>query len=131
VGVRHFSELVAWQLADDLRQFIFDRTAAGPVSDDWRFRDQLRDAADGVGRNIAEGFGRHHHKDFVRFLAIARSSFDETEDGLLAGHRRRYFDDQTLTAGKRKIKRTNGAIVGLLRHLRSTSELRPFSTRRT
>lgn len=131
MGVRHFSDLVAWQLADDLRQFIFDRTAAGPVSDDWRFRDQLRDAANGVARNIAEGFGRYHHRDFARFLTIARSSLDETEDALIAGHRRHYFDDETLADAVRRIKRTNGAIMGLLRYLRSTKEPRPFRTRRT
>ncbi len=126
MGARHFSELIAWQLADDLRHFIFECTASGPVSSDWKFRDQLRDAADGIPRNIAEGFGRYRHGDFARFLTIARSSLDETEDALMAGHRRHYFDDQTLAAGKRKLKRTNGAIVGLLRYLRATREPRPF-----
>ena len=34
MGARHFSELIAWRLGDDLRQFVFERTSSGPVRHD-------------------------------------------------------------------------------------------------
>lgn len=118
MGARHFTELIAWQLADDLRRFVFDHTSEGAIAQDWKFRAQLRGASDGVCRNIAEGFGRYGHRDFAWFMTIAKGSLDEAEDALVAAHRRRYVDDETFEAGLRKIKRTNKAVLGLLRCLR-------------
>jgi len=40
--------------------------------------DQLLRAADSIGANIVEGYGRHHVKDKARFYSIARGSLEET-----------------------------------------------------
>jgi len=125
VGVRHFTDLAAWQRADDLRRFVLDQTSAGPIVQDWKFRTQLRDASDGVCRNLAEGFGRYGHREFARFTTIAKGSLDEVEDALIAAHAKRYIDDETLAVGTAKIRRTAAAVVGLLKYLRSTMEPEP------
>ena len=39
---------------------------------------QLVRAVDSIGANIAEGFGRHHPQDTLRFYYIARGSLEET-----------------------------------------------------
>jgi four helix bundle protein len=114
---------------DDLRQFVFEHTENGPVATDWKFRSQIGDAADGVGRNIAEGFGRYGHRDFARFLTIAKGSLNETQDCLIAGHRKRYFDEETLTIALQQVGRTNAALLGLLRYLRRSAEPGPLSDR--
>jgi four helix bundle protein len=44
-------------------------------------------AACSVPANIAEGFGRWHAKEFVRFLLLANGSVKELETHLLIGKR--------------------------------------------
>ena len=39
---------------------------------------QIIRAADSIGANIVEGFGRHHPQDSLRFFYIARGSLEET-----------------------------------------------------
>jgi four helix bundle protein len=55
MGARNHRELVAWQLADELRRLIFKSTSTGPASRDFTFRDQIRDSASSACRNTAEG----------------------------------------------------------------------------
>src|SRR5213075_1702882 len=40
-----YQDLVCWQLARDLEQLVFELTATGPVSKDFKFRDQIRDSS--------------------------------------------------------------------------------------
>jgi four helix bundle protein len=50
---------------------------------------QLVRAADSIGANIAEGYGRHHTNDNLRFLFIARGSLQETKVWLLRAYKRK------------------------------------------
>ena len=58
-SARRYEDLVCWQLADELEEVVFELTAAGPVSKDFKFRDQIRDSSSSATRNMAEGFGRY------------------------------------------------------------------------
>jgi len=40
---------------------------------------QLVRSADSIGANIAEGYGRYHRNDIIRFLFISRGSLQETK----------------------------------------------------
>ncbi len=44
---------------------------------------QMRKASVSVGLNIAEGYGRYHYLDSLRFYYIARGSLDETLSGFI------------------------------------------------
>ena len=91
MGVRRFEDLVAWQLAHQLSLEVFVATETGRAARDFRFRDQLRDSAASVGRNIAEGFGRSSPGDFARFLRMPRGSLAETRNTLIEGRERGYL----------------------------------------
>ena len=65
----------AISLADDLRP----RILTWESFDRWTLGVQLMRAADSVGANLAEAFGRETDADRVRFLVIARGSATETE----------------------------------------------------
>ena len=46
----------------------------------------MRRASVSIGLNIAEGYGRYHYLDCLRFYYhIARGSLDETLSGFIAG----------------------------------------------
>src|SRR5262249_40036820 len=74
VMARRYEDLDVWKLADDLRREFLALTDTGPVSRDFRFRDQIRDAASSAARNIAEGFGRFRPSDFARFMEFSIAS---------------------------------------------------------
>ncbi|MEA3476461.1 MAG: four helix bundle protein [Candidatus Cloacimonadota bacterium] len=57
---------------------------------------QLVRAADSISANIAEGYGRFHYKENLKFCYYARGSFEETKDWL----RKAYTRD--LIIGKEK-----------------------------
>lgn len=77
-----------FRLAERLADLVWD------VAKDWPnfARDtvgkQLVRAADSVGANIAEGYGRFTYKDRRHFLYIARGSLYETRYWLRRAHRR-------------------------------------------
>ena len=90
---RRFEELVVWQLANDLKREVYAFTASERVSRDFKYRDQIRDAAASATRNTAEGFGRFRPKEFKRFLEFAAASLNEVKDELHDGRDRGYLTD--------------------------------------
>jgi four helix bundle protein len=81
--VEGFEDLLAYRrsaaLADELRA----AAAAWPSLDLWTVGVQLVRAADSVGANIAEAYGRRTDADRRRFLFIARGSTCELEHWLM------------------------------------------------
>ena len=81
-----------------------------------------REAARSAPRNIAEGFGRYTHRDFARFVRIAKSS--EVE---LLNHFGEAFDSGHVTDAERRAlehaaKKAIKAANGLIRYLESTPD---------
>ncbi|MFI5092351.1 MAG: four helix bundle protein [Candidatus Acidiferrales bacterium] len=61
--------------------------AASPLNEQYGLVSQLRRASVSIPANIAEGFGRWHAREFVRFLLIANGSVKELETHLLIATR--------------------------------------------
>ena len=55
--------------------------------------EQLVCAADSIGANIAEGYGRYHYGEKLRFLYYARGSLYETKYWLNRAHKRGLISD--------------------------------------
>ena len=88
---KDFTELIAWQLATELKRQILVLAARAPFARDRKLADQLIDSAASAPRNIAEGFGRFNGKDFASFLRIALGSLHETRNNLLDAFDRGYI----------------------------------------
>jgi four helix bundle protein len=79
----NYKELIVWQKAHALTLKIIsvaefaNRSYAGDV-----IMKQLLRATTSIGANIAEGYGRHEGKEYVRFLQIAYSSANEVDNWL-------------------------------------------------
>ncbi len=119
---KDFTELVAWQLSDQLRRFVIEITARPDVVRDFRFCNQCKASAASAPSNLAEGFGRWSHRDFARFVQIAIGSLKETRDHLIDAQARGYITTEELQQATRLAKRANAACAGLVRYLKNSPD---------
>jgi four helix bundle protein len=71
-GWRDFREIVAWQRAESVKLRVYAFLERPSVKRDFRYCEQLREAARSAPANIAEGFGRFGNKN-------SRASFASLE----------------------------------------------------
>ena len=88
--VTHYSQLIVWKLAEEIRIKVFELTAEPSFAADFKMKSQGEDAANSVCRNIAEGFGCETHAEFARFLEISRRSLNEVHDVLHGAQLKEY-----------------------------------------
>ncbi|HEX9365436.1 MAG TPA: four helix bundle protein [Vicinamibacterales bacterium] len=111
------TELICWQLADQLRQLIIAHTADGTAAArDFRFTSNLRDAIASACRNQSEGFYKYKHKPQRPFFNTARASLGEAKDGIEDGRERGYFSAEL---AKRMENLCGRAMIANLRWLKS------------
>ena len=68
-----FEELDIWKESINYASRIYKITESFPAEEKFGLVTQLRNAVISISLNIAEGSGRYHNKDFIRFLQIAIS----------------------------------------------------------
>jgi four helix bundle protein len=110
MGVKRLEELVAYQLAQEFKREVY-RLIDGSkgATGDFKFRDQIRDSASGVPRNIGEGFARFGAAEVAHFVNIALGSLAESRVNLIDGIDRRYFTEADCAAAFRLAKRCDKA----------------------
>lgn len=116
---KRYQDLVCWQLADELEQLVFELTEAGPVSKDFKFRDQIRDSSSSSTRCMAEGFGRFWPREHAALLRMGKASLFETHNSAGAGFKKGYFTRQQSEKMQRLAKRSGKAATNLIRYLES------------
>jgi four helix bundle protein len=89
-----FEELEIWKESIKFASTIYGLTRAFPLEERFGLINQLRGAAISISLNIAEGSGRYHNKDFVRFLKIAIGSLYEVVSGLFIAKNEEYISDK-------------------------------------
>jgi len=124
MGVRRYQDLECWKLSNELKRRVYDFTAKIPASHDFKYCDQIRDAARSAPRTIAEGFGRFRRGEFARFLEYARGSLMETHNHLSDGLDLKYLTTAECRELQHLADRAIGATTKLLRYLRSDSAKR-------
>ncbi len=86
-------DLIAWQKAKALALEVYLCTRRFPKDEVYGLSSQMRRAAVSVPSNIAEGKGRHSHKELVQFLYKARGSLLELETQMSIAHELGYIED--------------------------------------
>jgi four helix bundle protein len=119
MAVRHFSQLVVWQLAEAVRVRVFAFTERPRFAADLRAKAQAEDASNSVCRNIAEGFGCVSHDEFARYLEIARRSLNELHDALHSAQLKKYVTLADLVPIGELSNRLYPAFSGLIGYLRN------------
>ena len=78
MGVKTLDELIAFREASAFKIAVYAIVRKHAAADrDYRYRDQLFDAASSLEANIAEGWRRFGAPDIIRFLRYAVASLEE------------------------------------------------------
>ena len=121
MGAKNFQELIAWQLARELRRTLAGLLRKPALMQDPDFRWQVARAARSATANIAEGFSCTH-AEFARFLDISARSLREIEDRLIeAVDAKMLTVDEAAPAFELK-KRAATAVARLAAYLRRTPD---------
>lgn len=96
--LRSYQDLKVWQVGVGLVTETYRVCRRFPSSESYRLTSQLTAAAVSIPANIAEGYGRAHRGDYLRFLSVANGSLKEWETELIIAGRTGYVDDADLRA---------------------------------
>ena len=76
---------------------------------------QFVDAADSISANIAEGFGRYHKKDKIRFYRYSLGSLKECYDWTAKSYKRKLVSEEEYQHILRELKRIEPSIYRLIK----------------
>lgn len=91
--IRTYRDLIVWEKSMNLVLKLYMITNLFPEEEKFGITSQLKRSAVSVPSNIAEGFGRNHTKDFIRFLRIANGSLYELETQIDLCFKLKYFQE--------------------------------------
>lgn len=114
-SVNHFTDLEAWKICHKLVLLIYILTKSFPVQERFGIVDQLRRAASSVTANIAEGWGRYHFPDKIRFYHQARGSLMEVQNFLILAQDIKYITSKDYQEGMDLSEQGARLINGLIR----------------
>ncbi|PYI88881.1 MAG: hypothetical protein DMF03_09245 [Verrucomicrobia bacterium] len=81
-GFQTFEDLGVYRTAREFRKAMYALTRRLPGSEKYDLASQIRRAAVSLTNNIAEGHGRFHYPDQIRFILHSRGSLEELVDDL-------------------------------------------------
>jgi len=101
-----------------------------PKDERWVMGLQLRRSAQSIPANIAEGYGRFHYQEGVRFCYIARGSLEETLSHLTLALELGYLQKEDYSVFADEIKELRRILSGYIAYLKRTKrgETEPGST---
>jgi four helix bundle protein len=115
---RTFEDLEVYQVSREFRKKMYGVARGLPDFEKFELASQVRRAAVSLTNNIAEGHGRYHFADQVRFFLGSRGSLQELVDDLNVCADEKYLDTDAVEALKNEAQRCLGLINGYLRYLR-------------
>lgn len=86
-------DLRVYQLAMQLAEKVWNIVITWDAFAKYSIGKQYTEAADSIGANISEGFGRFHFKDSKNFLYYSRGSLFETKTWTIKAHNRKLISE--------------------------------------
>ena len=114
-----FEDLEVYQVAREFRKSMYEIAKHLPEIEKFGLVSQMRRAALSLTNNIAEGHGRFHFLDQIKFTLQSRGSLEELIDDLNACEDEQYLPKQEISALKDKGWRVRQLIDGYIRYLRA------------
>ena len=116
-ATKGFEDLKAWQLARRLMIECHKLANVLPPQERYDLAPQIRRSSKSVMANIAEGYGRYHYLDSLRFYYNARGSLTETINHIITAHDLAYIDDQRFREMYELGRETERALNGYISYV--------------
>jgi len=114
-----FTDLETWKQARKIRNIISGLVKEFPVEEKYRLTDQIVRSSRSIGNNLAEGHGRFHYQDNIRFCIMARGSLTETLDHLIVALDEKIITDETLRTFQAEYESCLRLINGYIQYLKT------------
>jgi four helix bundle protein len=81
--IQSYKDLKVWQKSMEIARACYEITKMFPKEEVYGMTSQIRRSAVSIPANIAEGYGRDGHGEYVQFLRIDQGSLKELETHLI------------------------------------------------
>jgi four helix bundle protein len=123
-----FKDLEVYQLAREFRKTMYRVTRSLPDIEKFGLASQIRRAAVSLTNNIAEGHGRFHFLEQIKFTLHSRGSLEELIDDLNVCDDEQYLAIEEIASLKERGWRLHQLIDGYIRYLREQKNPGPSSS---
>src|SRR2546427_6248452 len=113
-----FEDLEVYQAARNFRKMMYEIARRLPDIEKFGLASQIRRAALSLTNNIAEGHGRYHYLDQIKFTLQSRGSLEELIDDLNVCSDENYLPGAEIGLFKQQGWRVYQLTNGYIRHLR-------------
>ena len=114
-----FEDLEVYQVAREFRKAMYRIARRLPEEEKFALANQIRRAAVSLTNNIAEGHGRFHYLDQIKFMLNLRGSLEELLDDLNVCADESYLPESEIVVLKQEGWRVHELINGYIRYLRT------------
>ena len=117
-GQRGFEDLECYRLALVVLKQAYGLAKRLPTEERYSLAAQMRRSATSVTLNIAEGYGRYHYLDSLRFFYIARGSLMETLSAIVSCQAVGYIEQTQLDRLRQLAHSALRSLNGYMRYIR-------------
>ena len=117
-GFRTFEDLETYKAARAFRVAMYGVSRQLPDFERFELASQIRRAAVSLTNNIAEGHGRWHFLDHIKFVLQARGSLEELLDDVNVCEDEKYLPSPEISVLRQQGGQVRKLINGYLRYLR-------------
>lgn len=117
-GKRGFEDLKCYCLALDVMVNAHQLAKSLPANEKYDLVSQMRRSSKSVSANIAEGYGRYHYLDTLRFYSIARGSLNETLSHFITAQTLGYIEEDYFEQVHQLTREAEKTLNGLMNYVR-------------
>ncbi|MCL5428587.1 MAG: four helix bundle protein [Chloroflexi bacterium] len=117
-GNSSFEDLQCYKLALDVMVNAHQLAVNLPPQEKYDLAQQIRRASKGISANIAEGYGRFHFLDSLRFYSMARGSLNETRNHVITAKVLGYIEESFYQQFVTLMREAEKTLNGLMRYVR-------------
>jgi four helix bundle protein len=128
---RTFEDLKAYQVAREFRKAMYHVNRQLPSFEKFELASQIRRASVSLTSNIAEGHGRFHYLEQIKFCLNARGSLEELLDDLNVCKDESYLPADEIENLKQQGWRVHQLLNGYMRWLRAQKQGASLELRET